>query len=126
MSHEIPQSFINEIQQMDSTTFVGPFFYIGGKIFASKKKVSPFDQKQRFFDSEISHFDFFNTLLIDGDYGNYPRGRVIYDSLNSTYLIYMDKSLFRKNIKEQILMEFGLQDEKVSFKNDTHYTHDYL
>ena len=126
LSHGIPMDFLNEIQIKNSSYFVGPFFYIGGKIVASKERASSFDLNLRFFDSNISHFDFFTTLLVDGDYGNYPRGRVIYDNLNKEFIIYMDKCLFRNSIKEEIITTYELKNEKVMFKRDIHYTHDGL
>ena len=48
--------------------------------------------------------DFFDTLNIDGDYGNYPRGRVVYDSLKDKYIVYMDKSIMTEDIKPQLCL----------------------
>lgn len=110
----------------DDRTFVGPFFYIDGKLVASKKAFEEFDSRLRFYDSNISHFDFFNSLHIDGDYGNYPRGRVICDNYHRRYIVYLDKCLLKDEIKTQIKKCYSLEDEIVVFEKDSHYTHDGL
>ena len=110
----------------DETTFVGPFFYINNKILASKKPYRDFDTRLRFYDSDVSHFDFFPALNVDGDYGNYPRGRVIYDNYNVRYIVYLDKSLVEDEVKTQIKKLYSLEDEIVVFKTDSHYTHNGL
>lgn len=68
----------------------------------------------------------FDTLYIPGDYGNYPRGRVILDNTKKRFIVYMDKSLMIDEIKQQIKNMYELNGEKVVFKTDSHYTHDDL
>ena len=69
---------------------------------------------------------FFNTLNKYGEYSYYPRGRVLFDNLNKIYLIYIDKSLNKAKIKEEIINEYNLKNKKVKFCYDEHYvTLDY-
>ena len=106
--------------------YVGPFFYINSKIYARLESVREFDEALPFFDSSLSHIRMFDTLYIPGDYGNYPRARVILDNAKKKFIVYMDKSLMNDEIKQQIKNMYELNGEKVVFKTDSHYTHDDL
>ena len=105
---------------------VGPFFYIEGKVLAYKVDVSLCDSDCRFFDADMSHFWFFDGLGIDGDYGNYPRGRVLYDTCLDRFVVYLDKALRTDEIKKKIIREYGLPEKRTGFRLDDHYTHDGL
>ena len=109
-------------------SYVGPYFYIGGKFFCHKEKAESFDWTRRFFDSEVSHFNFFQTLGIDADYGNFPRGRVLFDNYKRKYIVYLDSSLNHEQYKEELvrIYELDLDMSDVVFKKDSHYTHDGL
>ena len=120
--------FLSLLPRLPFSSCVGPFFYIDGQIKAHKEPLSRFDSNLHFFDSGTSHFEYFLSLGIDGDYGNYPRGRVIYDNLEHRFLIYIDKVLNKKEIKERIKEQFECDGEEleVDFRFDSHYTHDGL
>ena len=107
-------------------SFVGPFFYIGGRLFSHRDQLTNFDKLTRFFNDPVSHFDYFNMLGIDGDYDNYPRGRVIYDNFHRKFIVYLDKALEKKDIKESIKLTYCLEEGRTVFKRDSHYTHDGL
>ena len=119
-----PKAFNGTFIKDYSNSFVGPFFYINTKLYFHQKKVMDFDYNLRFFDDETTHFEFFDTLGIDGDYGNYPRGRVIYDNFYKKFIIYMDESL--NKIKPLILSTYQLDKERTVFRKDITYTHDGL
>ena len=106
--------------------FVGPFFYINGKILSKKLPIGRFDCRDRFFDVDTSHMELFETLGLDGDYGNYPRGRVLYDNFHGRFVVYVDADLMNKSEKEEIKRHFGLDGQKTVFRRDEHYTHDGL
>lgn len=107
-------------------SFVGPFFYIDSKVYAYKEKVESFNVKLLYFDSNMGHMLFFNTLNKYGEYSYYPRGRVLFDNLNKIYRIFIDKSLNKAKIKEEIINEYKLKNKKVKFCYDEHYvTLDY-
>ena len=136
-SHDVPLEFIKELENNKylfketnklpkPISLVGPFFYIDNKIIGHTKMMKDYDNKERFYNDPISHFDFFSSLGIDGDYGNYPRGRVIYDSGLKKFIVYMDKSLMKEDIKNLVIVAFLLVNESVIFKKDSHYTHDWM
>ncbi len=129
---EIKSFFIDEyeslIQNHFSNAFIGPFFFINGKIYAYKDAVGSFPSYLRFFDSNVSHFDYFESLSLEGDYGNYPRGRVLFDNFHQRFVVYLDKDLLTSKAKETIIEEFnlGIYKYRTYFKKDPHYTHDNL
>lgn len=122
--------FVDDFEKILSTpyphSFVGPFFYIDGRIFSHRDQLTNFDRLTRFFDDPVSHFEYFSSLGIDGDYGNYPRGRVIFDNFHRKFIVYIDKVLDKKDIKESIKLTYCLEEGRIVFKRDSHYTHDNL
>ena len=105
-------------------SFVGPFFFIKEKIIANKDSTMNFSPSIRFFNDPTSHLDFFDTLHIRGDYGYYPRGRVLFDNFKKKFIVYLDKDLNKKDIKQKIISVFNLEESRTVFKRDSHYTHD--
>lgn len=106
--------------------FVGPFFYVNGKVLSKRLSVVQFDVCRRFFDADTSHMVLFETLGLGGDYGNYPRGRVLYDNFRARFVVYADASLLRKGTKEEVKRCFELFRQRVVFRRDEHYAHDGL
>ena len=109
--------------------YVGPFFYIEEKILSKKMPVSEFDVRRRFFDVDTSHlalFESFDFNPLDGDYGNFPRGRVLYDNFHRRFVVYLDPDLNKPKIKEKIRDHFDLYGLKTVFRKDEHYRHDSL
>ena len=81
---------------------------------------------EHFASDPISHFEYFFHLGIDADYGNFPRGRVLYDGFKGKFMVYLDAALWKKSIKEQILEAYCLEEHDVIFLRDAHYRHDGL
>ena len=135
-SHGIEQDFIESIQnnkrlngygaEEPNISLVGPFFYINNKLYTHSVAVKDFKNDERFCNDPISHFDYFNSLGIPGDYGNYPRGRVIYDTLKDEFIVYMDKTIMIDDIMESVILAYCLEERKTVFRTDTHYKHDNL
>ena len=138
LSHEIPQEFLDYVQQNKKlnqsvveegekeVSSVGPFFFINKRLFAHTAALKDFKKDERFYNDPISHLDFFDSLNIDGDYGNYPRGRVIYDSLKDKFIVYMDESIMTENLKQSVMLAYSLDESKTVFRRDAHYAHNYL
>lgn len=124
---------LNQLLFVDEHATVGPFFYIDDKIYSKNKKLGDFDKKLEFFDNETSHFDWFYDELIydkslglnnDSDYGNYLRGRVLYDNKNKIFKIYTNPRLLTKPLfAEQLLKHFNINTSKSPylFLFDEHY-----
>ena len=120
------EEFKSLLPKPSPSTYVGPFFYIDGRVYAHLEDLTAFSPLRRFFDSTISHFSYFNILGFDGDYGNYPRGRVLYDNFRRGDVVYADKDLLKEETKTLILKAFHLEEERVEFRRDAHYQHDGL
>ena len=60
--------------------------------------------------------------LREFEYQSIPRGRVIYFKNKSVFKIYMDKVLFSKANKKNILEYFDLAASKVIWETDSHYS----
>lgn len=133
-SYGIEKDFITSIQAKKNLngyaveSLVGPFFYINNKLYAHSVLLEDAEYDGRFYNDPISHFDFFNNLGVYGDYGNFPRGRVVYDSTKHRFIIFIDKSLNTLEIKKQIKEAYRIDENlvKVAFRLDQHYTHDGL
>ena len=135
-SHGIEKDFLESIQNNKNLTgrtaeepnisLVGPFFCINKKLYTHSVAVKDFKNDERFCNDSISHFDYFNSLGIPGDYGNYPRGRVIYDTLRDECIVYMDKSIMTEDIIESVMLAYCLEERKTVFRTDAHYKHDNL
>lgn len=62
--------------------------------------------------------------LIGTEYQCIPRGRVIYSKTNHKAIVYMDKQLHSKQIKQLIRDFFQLNSTAVTWAIDEHYTTD--
>ena len=107
--------------------FIGPFFYV-----AQKKKIiyhaCAVDQGEaRFgkYDNPYGHEKLWDDHFSNGDYINYPRGRVIYDSVSNKAIIYFnlpDSEIERSLIViEKIKSIFEITDIDCSVEYDFHY-----
>ena len=111
-----------------SDKFVGPFFYIDGKVVALKIDIDKGEKMGDFINHSKSHIDFFNEIKTDplDDYGHYPRGRVIYNSKTRQFYVYMDRTIIhKKEVIKELLKIYNL-DKGTVIKADNHYTHDNL
>ena len=62
-----------------------------------------------------------NVELLDMEYEEIPRGRVIYNSLSNKTIVYIDAKLFKKSIAKQIAVFFELNFDDVIWQKDPHY-----
>lgn len=107
--------------------YVGPFFYIDNKIQGLRIDLTEGNIRQDFIDCPISHFDYFYFINSGGDYGHYPRGRVIYHHKTNEFYLYIDESLIKnKDVIEQVMTRYHLSSSNTLIKTDEHYNHDSL
>lgn len=59
--------------------------------------------------------------LIESEYQEFPRGRVVYLSKKNLFVIYADKRCLNKKIKQQLIDSFNLLSSNTIFKTDPHY-----
>jgi len=73
------------------------------------------------WDSETERLQLFLELRFN-EYFDVPRGRVLYSRKEEQANIYMDKVLFNDNTKQLIKDYFQLNDTKIDWRTDPHYT----
>ena len=102
---------------------IGPFFYV-----AQKKKIiynaCTIDQGEaRFgkYDNPYGHEKLWDDHFSNGVYINYPRGRVIYDSVSNKAIIYIDKCIDKPVMIEKLKSIFDITDIECSVEYDFHY-----
>ncbi len=104
---------------------VGPFFCINTDELGYKGWISHLiseENAERYGDfliSSISHSDLFDMKFknIDAEYFDYPRGRVVYNTVTQSHIIYIDKCLVEKI--DSVVISYRLADYTVMF--DDHY-----
>ena len=110
---------------MINNPYVGPFFFINGKLYSLKISVDKGEDNGLFINHPTSHFEFFKQIKPGDDYGHYSRGRVIYSKKNNQFYLYLDKSLVDNNaLINETIKEYNLTNSDVLIKLDEHYTHD--
>ena len=112
---------------MINNPYVGPFFYIDGKLYSLKISLDKGEDNGLFINHPTSHFEFFNKIKPGDDYGHYPRGRIIYSKRNNNFYLYLDKSLVHnKTLIKEITKEYNLAYSDVVLGKDAHYKHNNL
>lgn len=108
--------------------YVGPFFYINNHLRYKKMEIVNGMIEEDFINHPLSHFDLFNSINIDPtmDYGNFPRGRVIYNNMTNEFYIYLDKSINKLELIKDIKTIYNLTCNNVVVKEDEHYRSDDL
>ncbi len=55
------------------------------------------------------------------EYDQWPRGRVVYETLTKRFVLYADRRLLKPDIIDALKSAFGLNDAEVIVKSDLHY-----
>lgn len=63
--------------------------------------------------------------LIDTDYIDIPRGRVLYLQSEEQFIVYLDPKLATPRVKAAVLAAFALPRRSTKFEFDPHYTTDH-
>lgn len=116
---------------------IGIFWGYQDEIFGAKQPLSEGDSiLQGFIDSTFAHVEVWETNLAiknqypelrPMEYQDIPRGRVVFKGIatqakGGKYIVYLDKCLLTDAYKQGILQFFELQDKKVVWRMDAHYT----
>lgn len=60
-------------------------------------------------------------IIVDSEYDQWPRGRVVFDGRTEAFVIYADRQLLRPNFIAEIKRIFGLVGSEVGIMADQHY-----
>ena len=110
---------------------VGIFWIYKGEIFGA---AMPLEGGVRtslgIIDADIDHASFWETDgahrtrfpdLIDYEYFDVPRGRVLFDSIGQRSMVYLDATINQPAIREMITGFFGLTAKSTRWHLDPHY-----
>ena len=98
---------------------IGPFFFIDNKLYANKCSLDKADSQADKLDNPYGHDRLYDDCFSDGDYIDYPRGRVVWDCSNNRGIIYIDPCINKPEIIELLIKEYELIDYTV--EGDIHY-----
>lgn len=100
-------------------TQIGPFFYIHGKLIYNACPLSEGREQAGKLDNPYGHEQLYDSSFKDGDYIDYPRGRVIWDKINSHAIIYIDPCIQNQTVLDKKAGVFELEGYAVA--SDDHY-----
>ena len=120
------------IRVRDSEPMVGPFFWIGGKLFAHGEPISTAEEYGDAYNDTMGHNTFYYSKIAPqlglsrySDWEDFPRGRVVGKRLKDgrkRYYVYMDKCIIdNAEVIEKVLQEYHLPAQITSFRRDAHY-----
>jgi hypothetical protein len=107
---------------------VGIFWLIDNKLVADSIPFPQADFHGGFYNGKNDHATFWATLqrLLPQwkgvKYTDYPRGRVLFDSMEEVFLVYSSRGIVNSPVlREMILREFNLSLGATKFEADYHY-----
>ena len=119
---------ISKILKESLAPEVGPFYVIDGAVFADTDPVRDLTPTTiGTVDSDNTHYSYWRFLkrvypnLRRIDYDYYPRGRVVYNSKEDKYHVFVDKCISDKDSISKIEDELNLPSSKVVVDYDEHY-----
>lgn len=98
---------------------IGPFFYIHGKLIFNACPLSEGRMQADKLDNSYGHDRLWDDSFKSGDYIDYPRGRVVWDTANNRAIVYIDRCIDKPEIIAKIIAAFGLTDYVT--EHDDHY-----
>ena len=98
---------------------IGPFFGIGQRLIFNDCNLSEGRRQSDKIDNSYGHDRLWDDHFKEGDYINYPRGRVLWDCTNQWAIVYIDRCINKPKVLEQIIEVFEL--EKYVVEYDEHY-----
>ena len=98
---------------------IGPFFYIQDKLIYNACPLSEGREQAGKLDNPYGHEQLYDGSFKDGDYIDYPRGRVIWDKVNNRAIIYIDPCIQNQIVLDKIVSAFEIESYVVA--GDDHY-----
>jgi hypothetical protein len=84
--------------------------------------------REQFYDFPVDHCTYWERLkkhvlnIVDLEYDEVPRGRVVYNKTSRVFYVYGPKSYINKKKVQSLIKDgFSLAGKKVIFKEDSHY-----
>jgi hypothetical protein len=113
---------------MASMPEVGLFWLVDNKLVADSIPWPQADFYGGFYNGKNDHATFWTTLqrLVPqwkgNEYTDFPRGRVLYDSVEDVFLVYSSRGIVNSpGVRKMLLAEFKLPLAATKFEADYHY-----
>lgn len=98
---------------------IGPFFYIRGHLIYNTCTLSEGRVQAGKIDNSYGHDRLFDAYFARGDYIDYPRGRVVYDTEAKQAIIYIDPCIKEEEVLKKIVKAYDIDSYVVEL--DEHY-----
>jgi len=98
---------------------LGPFFYIRNKLIYNACSLNEARRQADKLDNSHSHEELYDEHFKAGDYIDYPRGRVIWDTVHNRAIVYLDPCINKADVLAQIAAAFELGNYVI--ETDGHY-----
>lgn len=98
---------------------IGPFFYIRNRLIYNTCNLSEGRVQGDKIDNSYGHDQLFDAYFRFGEYIDYPRGRVIWDTEEKRAIIYIDPCINRDEVINQVIEKFEIGDYVIEY--DDHY-----
>lgn len=111
-------------------SFVGIFWVWEEKVFAFPVALGDATRTGDHLDSPGTHDQLWEQVkrqapqLRHDEYFSLPRGRVVYDTAQDRFTVFLDNVLMKPEIKRKLREAFQLPVRKTLFERDSHYTTD--
>jgi hypothetical protein len=112
---------------------IGIFWIYHGEVLARPIFIEDGESQGDLIDSPDSHVHAWDDPdgfmrdyheLMERNYEDIPRGRVLYESNEDRYVIYLDECLMNARDKAALKKAFSLSKEDCVFRSDPHYCTD--
>jgi len=119
---------------------IGIFWVYRGRLLPLPTPVHEGEQRAGKRDSPLAHSQEWQRVvrryraelpaLTVLEYDEVPRGRIVFDEMQSRFIVYMDDMLFtdvdpkkgpRQDVRDALASAFSLHDQQVIFRTDPHY-----
>ena len=98
---------------------IGPFFYVRNSLIFNACTLEEGRHQADKIDNSYGHDQLWDANFRYGDYIDYPRGRVIWDTTNNRAIIYIDPCIRNEDVLGKVVDAFEVEDYVVS--EDDHY-----
>ena len=98
---------------------IGPFFYINNELIFNICELEKGRRQADKIDNSYGHEKLWDDHFRDGEYIEYPRGRVVWDCTTGKSIIYIDPCINTTEIIKEIVEKFEIKEYVIEY--DEHY-----
>jgi len=136
-SHKMKNVLVMEAGNHPKDAYVGPYWFIrddSGRVFlmAHRCTLAKAEKYGEFLTCQHGHYDVWEScrarcstdriagIVRDSEYEEWPRGRVVLNSVRSRFIVYADRQIAQHEL-QRVVKHFGIPAGRVVFMRDGHY-----